>query len=374
MRKSTGLRFFKPWIEIKLYKIIFILDFNIGARFFIGVVIQNDQQTHRGVVVYEILNSDRLVHIQTLGDIWETATSFKVFEHRGEHLMLVGNHYVPGTPSPPNVSSKLYTWRENTSMFVYSEEIRVFGVKDVDYARFGNNSAFLALARHDDILSYDVPTNIYRYLPHHEKFVHFYNLGTSGATRVNFFTFKSSLYLFVAEEYAVSKSPLTNSSVYRWNSTEFVLVQEIETVGASDLLPFSVGDNFFVVAVNNQHNFSFNVQSKVYLMIDGVFKLFASLDTQGATKAEFFQIGLESFLVFSNSHDDFNNPIIHSVIYRLEGARFVCFQNILTRNAMYVRFFRLQNGCPVLAIANKGGKSVLYKWKSLSYTLPEGDC
>ena len=337
------------------------------------MVIRNHRQVHKGVVIYEILLSERLTHLQTLGNV--SATSFKVFEHRGQHMMLVGNHYDPQHLFPPPVNSTLHVWNETTNRFVVSKDIQVFGIKDVDAVTLPDNNSFLALASHDYARSYDVPTYIYRYLSQKDSFIHYNTLGTTAATRVNFFTFNSTLYLFVAEEYAANWSYQTNSSIYVWNSTDFVLLQELETVGAYDLLPFAIGDCFFVVAVNNRHNRSLNIQSKVYLMINGVFTLYASLDTRGATKAEFFRIGLESFLVFSNSQDDENGSVItNSVLYRIEGAKFVCFQEILTRNAMYVHFFRLQNNVPVLAIANKAGKPRLYKWTSLSYSCPDGDC
>ena len=373
VRKSTGLRFFKLWLEIDNYGATFILHFNIGCRAFIGVVIRNfHRHAHQGVVIYEIVNSERLVEVQVIGNV--SATSFKVFEHRGRHLMVVGNHYDPANIYPPPVSSKLYVWNETMCRFVLSKEIQVYGIKDVDAVTLSVNHSFIALAAHDYNLTYAVPTYIYRYYPPENAFIHFTNLRTTAATRVNFFVFNSTLYLFVAEEYSADGSYHTNSSVYMWNSKGFVLIQEIDTIGAYDLLPFSIGDCFFVVAVNNRHNYSLNIQSKVYLMTNGVFNHYTSLDTRGATKAEFFRIGFEYFLVFSNSQDDVSSVITHSIVYHIEGAKFVCFQEILTRNAMFVHFFHLKDNTPVLAIANKAGKPTLYKWTSLSYSCPEGNC
>ena len=371
VRRSKGLRFFKPWMEIDHYRAIFIRHFTVGSRHFIGMVIENAHHINGGLVIYEIFDSERLSHIQTLGN--SSTSSFKVFENDGKVQMIVGNYYEPGRLAPPDVSSKLYTWNENTSRFHMTGDVRVYGVRDVDHMKLPNNDSFLALSVHDDTRTYDLPTFIYRYMSSEGRFYYYRQLRTTAARRVNFFTFNSTLYLFVAERVNTDNSHHTNSSVYRWNSTDFVLLQEIETIGAFDLLPFSIGDCFFVVAVNNRHNHSYNVQSKVYLMIDGVFKFFASLDTRGATKADFFRIGLESFLVFSNSHDD-GSVITNSVVYRFEGGTFVIHQEILTQNAMYVHFFTLENGSPALAFANKAGKPALYKWKSLSYSCPEGNC
>ena len=324
-------------------------------------------------MIYEIFDSERLSHLQTLGN--SSTSSFKVFENVGKFHILIGNYYEPGRIRPPDVSSKLYTWNENTSRFYMSDEIPVYGVRDVDHIKLPNNDTFLALAVHDNTRTYNLPTFIYRYFSSEGRFYFYKQFRTTAARRVNFFTFNSTLYLFVAERVNLDNSHHTNSSVYYWNSTDIVLLQEIETIGAFDLLPFSIGDCFFVVAVNNRHNYSYNVQSKVYLMIDGIFKFFTSLDTRGATKADFFRIGLDSFLVFSNSNDDVNGSVItHSVVYRMEGGKFVTFQEILTQNAMYVHFFTLQNGNPALAFANKAGKPALYKWKSLSYFCPEGNC
>jgi hypothetical protein len=371
MRRSTGLRFFKLWLEIDIYGAIFIRHFTIGQRSFLGIVVQNNRQVHKGVLIYELVDSERLVLVQTLGGV--TATSFRVFLKQEHTFIAVGHYYNQALFQPPEVTSQLYKWQENPGWFVEDSELQIVGVKDVDYAVLPDGNAFLAFATQNFNVSDDAPTHIFR---HHESrgcsFFHVGHLTTDGASRVNFFTFNSTLYLFVAEECSVDRSYHTKSSIYRWNSTHFELFQKIDTVGAHDLLPFSIGDNFFVVAVNHRHNYSLNIQSRVYLMVDGVFRLYFSLETHGATKAEFFQIGMESFLVFSNSQDE--SVITNSAIYRVEGAKFVCVQEILTQNARYVHSFKTRDGSPVLAIANKAGKPRLYKWTSLSYSCTGEDC
>ena len=371
--QSTGLRFFKKWLELDLVNIFFIRHFTIELRCFLGVITHNARQAHRGVVIYELVDSERLVHIQTLPG--GSSTSFKSFPLQGYHYLVVGHHYDHSLSDPPRVNSELFRW--NGTKFVSSaapgaeNDIRTMGIKDVDYVILPDNNSFLAFAAHDDKVSFNIPVYVYR---HHstkgQSFYHFPpNLPTTGALRVNFFTFNSTTYLFVAEERSSSGDYHTTSSIFCWNSTQFVLFQEIETDAANDLLPFSIGDNFFVVAVNNRRGRSRNIQSIVYILCDGVFVFFCALDTKGGRKVEFFRIGIESFLVFSNSQDDTNGSAsTDSIIYRVEGGKFVPFQGIHTHNAMYVHVFALDNGCTVLAIANKAGTSALYKWSRLSYT------
>lgn len=365
MRRSTGLRFFKLWLELDLVNIIFIRYFVIESRCFLGVISLSTRQVHSGVVIYELVNSDHLVHVQTIECL--TCTSFKTFLLHSQYNMVVGHHYDHTQHDPPRVFSELYLWN-GTTFLKTTNEIRTMGIKDVDYVMLPDNSTLIALASHDDKTTFNVPTYIYRHHPTRGNDFHHYspNLRTTGAVRVNFYTFNSTTYLFVAEERSATGDTRTKSSIFRWNSSHFELFQEINTDAASDLLPFSIGDNFFVVAVNNRRGQSRNIQSIVYILSNGQFVYYYALDTKGATKAEFFRIGIESFLAFSNSQDDSNGSAsTDSVVYRVEGAKFVCFQNIRTHSAVYVHVFTLENGCTVLAIANKAGKSRLYKWTSI---------
>lgn len=367
MRRSTGLRFFKLWLELDLVNIIFIRHFMIESRSFLGVISVSTRQEHEGVVIYELVNSERLVHVQTISCL--TATSFKAFCLHSEYYMVVGHHYDHTQRDPPRVFSELYLW--NGTMFVITDnQIRTMGIKDVDHVTLPDNSTLIALGAHDDKTTFNVPTYIYRHHPTRgDHFHHFSpNLRTTGALRVNFYTFNSTTYLFVAEERSATADTRATSSIFRWNSSHFELFQEIKTDAASDLLPFSIGENFFVVAVNNRRGQSRNIQSIVYILYNGEFVYYYALDTKGATKAEFFRIGIESFLAFSNSQDDSNGSAsTDSVIYRVEGAKFVCFQNIRTHNAVYIHVFTIENGCTVLAVANKAGKSRLYKWTSIGF-------
>ena len=332
---------------------------------------------HWGVVIYELVNCDSLVHVQTLST--NTATCFKVFSLEGHHYLMVGHHFDHSRINPVRVNSQLYRWDNATSKFSSSlapyprNNLRTEGVMDVDYVILPDNNSFLAFAQHDDMESFNVPITIYRHHSSRGKdFYHFKDLPTAGAFRVNFFTFNSTTYLFVAEERSADRGYVTNSSIYYWNSTHFVWFQDIKTEAANDLLPFAIGNNFFVVAVNSRQGDNYNTQSKVYILRDGKFVFYYALDTKGAKKAEFIEIGIETFLVFSNSQDDTNGSVsTDSVIYRVEGSKFVCFQEIPTHNAMYVHVFKMSNGCPVLAIANKSHKPRLYKWTS--YTGEAGD-
>ena len=370
VRRSTGLRYFKHWVEIDLHNAFFIRHFTIGSRCFLGVVchsMRREIKHYNGVNIYELVDSQSLVYIQTISNV--TASSFKLFFLQGFHYMIVGhevNHYAGRHPL--RVNSELYRWNDASGNFSLStspgisNEIRTVGVKDVDYVMLPDNNSFLAFASYEDVVEGAVHTIIYRHHPSRYDgnvfFHHGPDLVTVGARRVKFFTFNSTTYLFVAEEKSA------NSSVFHWHSDRFVLFQKIVTNFANDLLPFSIGDNFFVVAVNYKRGNFHNIQSIVYILRDREFVFYAALDTKGARKAEFFTVGTECFLAFSNAWDDTTAKSTTSVIYRVEGGSFVHFQDISTNDAAYVHVFTLQNGCTVLAVANKLGKPQLYKWNT----------
>ena len=340
--------------------------FSIGEREFLGAVSTTSTQVRHGLVIYEIINSDHLVHVQTIQS--ESISSIKPFSLGNSYYIVVAHYFRRDV----RVNSKLYRW--NGSQFVLStsptNNFRTTGVMDVDFTQDSKSNSFLAFAAHDNLKTYNIPTYVYRNHPNMgNDFLHYQSLPTTGAKRIHFFTHQDTTYLLVAQQRSADRNYLTNSTVFRWNSTYFEVFQQIQTYGACDLLPFEIGPYFFIVAVNSHQGSSHNIESKVYRLTERGFVEHAVLDTRGASMAHMFRIQTQTFLAVANSYDDNNGSFATpSVIYLVDGPNFVPFQEIATQRAMYMHTFKLKNGCTALAVANEAGKSKIYKWSSLSYS------
>ncbi len=107
--------------------------------------------------------------------------------------------------------------------------------------------------------------------------------------------------------------------------------------------------------------------SMVYRLENGRFVEHATLPTKGAVTIEPITIKTEYFLAVANSHDEQSaGANTASMIYKIDGPNFVPFQEIPTTKASYVQSFIMEDGCTGIAIANKVGKSKLYKWTKVS--------
>ena len=345
--------------------------FSIGNREFVGAVSTTSAQVRHGLVIYEIVNTDHLVHVQTIQS--ESISSIKPFSLGSSYYIVVAHYFRCNV----RLNSKLYHW--NGSQFVLStsstNNFRTTGVMDVDFTEDSKNNSFLAFAAYDNLKTYNIPTYVYLNHPNlRNNFLHYQSLPTTGAKRVHFFTHQDTTYLLVAQQRSADGSYVTNSTVYRWNSTYFEVFQHIQTYGASDLLPFEIGPYFFIVAVNSHRESSHRgsghkIESKVYRLTEGGFVEHAVLNTRNSSMAHVFRIQTQTFLAMANSYDDNNGSFTTpSVIYLVDGPNFVPFQEIATQKAMYMHTFKLKNGCTALAVANEAGKSKIYKWSSLSYS------
>ncbi len=240
----------------------------MDQRTYIGAVNTNSRHSHYGVIIYELLDNNTLVHIQTIADPDRPLNiAFKHFSLEGQHYLACANDF---NSNSETVNSKLYKWE--TDRFTQVQAFGTNGAKDVDFITIKNVGSFLAFACYRDSHSLATRSRLLVWRSTVSLFVNFHTLDTTGARKIHFTSTNGNVYITVASEYNKFRHGHSNSSVYHWNGTRFVIFQHIPTYRAWDLRLFAVGCQTFLVAANFYNNSSHNTMSMVYRLENGRFR------------------------------------------------------------------------------------------------------
>ncbi len=358
---AQGPRFFREYLEIDHHSITQVKHFRMGSQRYLAAVNTNSRHRHYGIIIYELLDDDTLVHIQTISDPNRPLNiAIKPFSIGGEYFIASANDFNLNSES---VNSKLYRWERNR--FNLMQTFGTNGSKDVDFISIPNVGSFLAFACYRNSRSFATTSRILFWQPTTSRFISFRKLETTGARKIHFSVANGETYITVASEYDESHHGHSNSSVYRFDfkTGEFLLFQHIPTYRAWDLRLFAVGCQTFLVAANYYNNSSHNTMSVMYRLEKGRFVEHAVLPTKGVVAVEPITIQTENFLAVANSHDEQSaGAKTASMIYKLDGPNVVPFQEIPTRKASHIHSFTTKDGCTALVIADRVGRSKLYKW------------
>ena len=245
-----------------------------------------------------------------------------------------------------------------------------------------NNTHYLAVANSFNGVLYNIKSVIYRFNPLTSLFEPHQHVDTSGAQDWDFFTINNTAYLAVANfengsTYNIKSNiyrfvAATNASTSNTTSTpQLVLHQQLDTNGARDCCAFSINSTSYL-AVANWHNMSgYNTKSNIYRFntTTSLFVLFQQIDTNGAFDWEFFTINNVNFLAVAN-HYSGTSYSIKSAIYRFDTSlsQFVLYNIIGTTGARGWSFFSIANK-NYLAVANNFD-GVFKNVTSTIYTAP----
>ncbi|KAM9842476.1 thrombospondin-type laminin G domain and EAR repeat-containing protein-like [Aulostomus maculatus] len=224
---------------------------------------------------------------------------------------------------------------------------------------------------------------IYKWSRRRKQFVRFQTLRTHCARDWEAFDINQQTYLVVANHRIGNNNHTINSVVYKWNklTKSFQAHQTLQTSGAYDWEFFTVGPYHFLVVANAFDGVTTNVDSVIYIWVNGSFQVFQTIKTFCATDWEMFQIGSRVFLVVANGHRLHGNGpsqyAINSTIYELDmnGQMFVRFQDIVTYSAVDWEFFSLGEE-HFLVVANSFNgesyslNSILYRWQGYEGFVP----
>ena len=281
--------------------------------------------------------------------------------------LAVANYYNGNTY---NIPSDIYRFDETQppgSQFVLVQQISTIGAQDWEFFAIGDTS-YLAVANSFDGNSHNIPSNIYRFdetQPAGSQFVLVEQISTNGAVDWEFFTIGDISFLAVANWYNDNSYNIP-SNIYRVDETQppgtqFVLVQQIYTIGAYDWEFFTIGNSSYLAVANYQNGNTFIIPSNIYRFDEtqppgSQFVLVQQISTNGARDWEFFTIGNSNYLAVANWFNG-NTFIIPSNIYRVDetqppGSQFALVQQIPTNGATDWEYFTIGN-TSYLAIANE---------------------
>ena len=281
---------------------------------------------------------------------------------------------------------------------------------------------YLALANAYSGTTYSLDSNIYKWVPGLSCFgkdgssscgTAFQSIATNGAAKWDSFVIGGNTYLAVAN----SRNDTTrtvDSKIYKWISGSSCFgngtscgdaYQSIETSGAVDIKPITVGADTYLAVANYRDDSSYTINSNIYkwLSAQSCFgsgttcgTVLQAIPTKGAYRMESFTLDGGSYLAVSNSYAPattvgYNQP---SYIYKYIASGANCpagggfgnaeygscgtpMQAIDTSGAYGFKFFTVGN-VSYLAVANAYNgtsfniNSKIYQWMSVSKCFGNG--
>ena len=154
-------------------------------------------------------------------------------------------------------------------------------------------------------------------------------------------------------------------------SNSFQKYQDLPTSGAVDVEQFTINGNQFLAFANSRNDTDgFNTESFIYKMNNFTekFSLYQTINTMGAADMKYFTMADKHYLAVANSWNGFKYRL-NSTIYQWNGQEFVVFQNVATKEARKLFFFKIGIE-PFLSVVNVYYgyvDSVIYKWRNNSF-------
>ena len=159
------------------------------------------------------------------------------------------------------------------------------------------------------------------------SFQKYQDLPTSGAVDVEQFTINGNQFLAFANSRNDTDEYNTESFIYKMNNftEKFSLYQTINTMDAADMTYFTMADKHYLAVANSWNGFKYRLNSTIYQWNGQEFVVFQNVATKGAKKLFFFKIGIEPFLSVVNVYHGY----VDSVIYKWRNNSFDEFQKLL---------------------------------------------
>ena len=160
------------------------------------------------------------------------------------------------------------------------------------------------------------------------SFQKYQDLPTSGAADVEQFTINGNQFLAFANSRNDTDGFNTESFIYKMNNftEKFSLYQTINTMDAADMTYFTMADKHYLAVANSWNGFKYRLNSTIYQWNGQEFVVFQNVATKGARKLFFFKIGIEPFLSVVNVYHGY----VDSVIYKWRNNSFDEFQKLPT--------------------------------------------
>jgi|GEM_PF-1358539 hypothetical protein len=218
--------------------------------------------------------------------------------------------------SSKNIDSVIYKWDSVQSQFVITQTIATKRAHDWESFEISGET-YLAVANNFDDTPNDYNTNSEIYKWNGSQFSSFQTIATTGGSDWKSFTIGSDFYLAVANYYD-GTSYSQDSKVYKWDGSQFVEFSSIPTIGASDLEGFTVGEDFYLSIANHRESTSNRLLDSTLHRWNGTeFETVQNFPTKGAISWNQLTIDGETFLAVANYYDN-SNYTIDSIIYKAD--------------------------------------------------------
>ena len=229
------------------------------------------------------------------------------FARAWEHFTIGSDDFIAVANSHNGTSSLMpvvvYRYNVTASVFEQFQEIPSKDARDVRYFNISGEH-FIAIANVYDDVSYAQDAVVYRFNHTTSAFEVFQNIPGNAAVALEYFRLSTSHFLVVANYYdPVGKTYALPSVVYQYNATTeaFEVFQEIDTLAATHLEYFHMGDTDFLAVANQRNATSSNVNSVVYRYNNATaaFEPLQDIATSGIAHIEHFVIDDLNFMAFA---------------------------------------------------------------------------
>ncbi|WP_047551064.1 beta strand repeat-containing protein [Methylotenera sp. G11] len=290
-----------------------------------------------------------------------------------ESFTVNGEQYLAEAANAPGAASKIYHW--NGAIFVDYESLAGTtgaGVREIESFTISGEQ-YLATAGNSSL-------NFYKWNNSTAQFgAAVQTISTTQyANDLESFTINGEQYLAVANYTDGVINPNTNSAIYKWNGSAFVVDQVIATVGVQDWESFTINGKQYLAQTSHYNgagtsDSNFMLNSKIYEWNGSSFQFLQDIATKGAYDFESFTVGAKQYLAVTNTRLA-TNFIQDSAIYEWDANTGLFITTpvdlIQTSSAIDFESFTI-NGAQYLAVANLFDgvsdysiNSTIYKWNA----------
>ncbi|XP_030832667.1 adhesion G-protein coupled receptor V1 isoform X3 [Strongylocentrotus purpuratus] len=273
-----------------------------------------------------------------------------------------------GLPDSSNVmGSMLFRWQ---GVFIPVQTVETDGAVRASSSTVEGGTTLIAIANMGASGRRQTSSRIYR-LDANGSLTVIQDISTVGASDVEFFNLGSDTYLAVTQLRSNNGQSLSNSIVYLWNGLTFIQSSLFNSNGASAIDSFTINGNQYLAVANYYDSSlaSYEIMSVVYEWQGGNLVQVQQISSQGATDIQAFTVGSNAYLAIANSRNNAGNTEINSVIYQWSSvtSQFILHQSIPTQGVQSVRVFVTSpEGITHLALANADGPSSVYTWNTFN--------
>lgn len=281
------------------------------------------------------------------------ANDSKSFVIDGTTYLAIANYQDNSTVE---LNSAIYKWENN--QFTLFQELSTKGASDWEFFTI-ESQHYLATANYKSQTNYEINSTIYKW--NGDSMIVFQDIPTSAAYDWESFTINDTVYLAVANQLNGAGGSSTNSTIYKWNGTQFDSIQSILTSGATDWEAFTIQDSLHFIGIAN----AYGVSAELFKWNGTQFVTYQAIISIATTGIETFVIDNEYYLATSNGRS-FSSYFTNSQIFKWNGTQFISHQLIPTVGAFDWEYFLMDNQ-HFLCVANYQDDNVNYDLESVIY-------